>query len=136
MTSGRDGVGAVREAMERYVDATFRADVAAVQSTLHPEASMSGWLGNELLVGTFEPLFLGLGSRPPMAETGAPYKAEISFIVSSIEVSGRRDADRILVLRGHEFRQLLHLAARVRQVEDHEQDLRLAVISAARRTTQ
>lgn len=71
--------------MERYVDATFRADVEAVRRTFHPEASMSGWLGDELLVGTPEPFFLDLGSRPSMAETGAPYKAEIS----SIEVNGR-----------------------------------------------
>lgn len=85
MASKRDDVAAVREVMERYVDATFRADVDAVRSTFHPQASMSGWLGDELLVGTPEPFFIDIGSRQSMADAGAPYKAEIG----SIEVNGR-----------------------------------------------
>ncbi len=85
MTADGDDGGAVREVMQRYVDATFKADVAALRRTFHPEASMSGWLGDELLAGTPEPFFLDLVSRPSMADTRAPYVAEIS----SIEVSGR-----------------------------------------------
>lgn len=78
-------VSAVREVMERYVDATFRADVDALRTIFHPGASMTGYLGDDLLVGTPEPFFVDIGTRPSMAEAAAPYKAEIT----SIQVSGR-----------------------------------------------
>ncbi|MCZ7665272.1 MAG: nuclear transport factor 2 family protein [Thermoleophilia bacterium] len=85
MTPEQDDNQAVREVLERYVDATFRADVEAVRQTFHPGASMAGYLGDQLLVGTPEPFLTDVGSRPSMAESDAPYRAEIS----SIEVSGR-----------------------------------------------
>lgn len=85
MTADKDDVSAVRQVMERYVDATFRADVAALRGLFHPGASMTGYLGDDLLEGTPEPFFVDLGSRPSMAESAAPYKAEIS----SVDVSGR-----------------------------------------------
>ena len=85
MTSDDKDVSAVRDVMERYVDATFRADVDVLRSIFHPGASMSGYLGDDLLVGTPEPLLADIGSRPSMAESGAPYKADIS----AIDVSGR-----------------------------------------------
>jgi Putative lumazine-binding len=78
-------ISAVREVMERYVDANLRADVETLRRAFHPGASMCGFLGENLLVGTPEPFFADIGSRPSMEETGAPYKAEIS----SIQVSGR-----------------------------------------------
>jgi hypothetical protein len=81
-------VSAVRGVMERYIDATYRADVEVVRRTFHAEASMDGYLGEELLLGTPEPFFADIGSRPSMAESGAPYKAEIT----KIEVSGRAAA--------------------------------------------
>jgi hypothetical protein len=83
--SQENGAAAVREVMERYADATFRADVDALRSTFHPAASMAGYLGEELLMGTPEPFFDDMGSRPSMAESGAPYKAD----VSAIHVAGR-----------------------------------------------
>jgi len=85
MTPEEKDVSAVREVMERYVDATFRADVDAVRNTFHPGASMAGYLGEDLLVGTPGPFLTDIGSRPSMAESAAPYKADIS----SIHVSGR-----------------------------------------------
>ena len=66
-------------------DGTLRADIPQLQSVFHSQASMCGYLGPDLLLGGPEPFFADLGSRPPMADSGAPYKAEIS----SIEVNGR-----------------------------------------------
>ena len=85
MTFEVGDVSAVREVMQRYVDATFRADVVTLRNIFHPGASMTGYLGDDLLEGTPEPFFADLGSRPSMAESAAPYEAEIS----SIDVSGR-----------------------------------------------
>ncbi|MEI8189788.1 MAG: nuclear transport factor 2 family protein [candidate division NC10 bacterium] len=83
--SEENGEAAVRKVMEEYVDATFRADVGVLRSTFHPAACMAGYLGDELLVGTPEPFFDDMGSRPSMAESNAPYKAD----VSAIQVAGR-----------------------------------------------
>lgn len=80
-----DGPGAVRAVMERYAEAVYRADVATLRSLFHPQASMSGYLGEDLLVGTPEPFFTDLGSRPSMAESKHPYEGKIS----NVEVMGR-----------------------------------------------
>jgi hypothetical protein len=85
MTFQVGDVSAVREVMERYVDANLRADVETLRRSFHPGASMCGFLGEDLLVGTPEPFFADIGGHPSMEQTGAPYNAEIT----SIQVSGR-----------------------------------------------
>ena len=40
-----DDVAAVRAVVERYVDATYRAEIAQLRGTFHPGAAMSGLLG-------------------------------------------------------------------------------------------
>ena len=75
-----DGPGAVRAVMERYVEAVYRADIATLRELFHPQASMSGYLGDDLLIGTPEPFFLDLGSRPSMAESGHAYEGTISNV--------------------------------------------------------
>jgi len=84
-------VAAVRAVLERYVDATYRADVKSLRSTFHPEAVMAGYLGNDLIVGTPEPFFADVGSHPSMLETGAPYKADIA----DVHVAGRVASARL-----------------------------------------
>ena len=108
--------------MERYVQAVYLADVPTLRGLFHPRASMSGFLGDDLLVGTPEPFFDDLDGRPSMAEQGDPYEATII----GVEVMGRA-ATATLVERGFfgkfELRQLLPPAAHRWRVEDHEQDL-------------
>jgi Putative lumazine-binding len=81
-------VAAVRAVVERYVDATYRADIEQLRGTFHPGAAMAGYLGDDLLVGTPEPFFADMGSRPSMAGTDVAFKAEIT----SIQVAGRTAA--------------------------------------------
>ena len=52
---------------------------------------MAGYLGDELIVGSPEPFFSDIGSHPPMATTGAPYKADIA----DIHVAGRVASARV-----------------------------------------
>jgi hypothetical protein len=80
-----DGPGAVRTVMERYVEAVYTADVDALRELFHPQAVMTGYLGDDLLIGTPEPFFLDLAGRPSMAESGHAYEATIS----GVEVMGR-----------------------------------------------
>ncbi len=84
-------MAAVRAVLERYVDATYQADVDGLRSTFHPEALMAGYLGDELMVGSPEPFFADIGSNPSMAETGAPYKADIA----AVHVAGRVASARV-----------------------------------------
>ena len=83
-----DDVAAVRAVVERYVDATYRADIDQLRGTFHPGAAMSGYLGDNLLVGTPEPFFADMGSRPSMAGSDTAFKAQIT----SIQVAGRAAA--------------------------------------------
>ena len=46
---------------------------------------MTGYLGDQLIVGKPDAFFADIGSRPSMAETEAPYEAESK----AIQVSGR-----------------------------------------------
>lgn len=85
MTFEVSDVSAVREVMQGYVDANLQADVETLRRAFRPGASMCGFLGDDLLVGTPEPFFEDIGGHPSMADTGAPYNAQIT----SIQVSGR-----------------------------------------------
>ncbi len=71
--------------MKRYVDAVFHADVEVLQSLFHPQASMTGYLEDKLLVGTPEPFLADIRGHPPMADSGAPFRGDIS----DIQVVGR-----------------------------------------------
>jgi hypothetical protein len=103
-----DQLGAVRTTMERYVEAVYHADVAALRSLFHPHAAMTGYLGDELLIGTPEPFFADLSSRPSMADSGHPYEATIS----AVDAQGRA-ATATLVEHGffgiHSFVNYYHL---------------------------
>lgn len=78
-------ISQVREVLERYIDGTYRADTETLRSVFHPQARMTGYLGDTLLLGTPEPFLQDMASAPSMQETGAPYHAEIR----DLSVAGR-----------------------------------------------
>ncbi len=67
----------VRAVVQRYIDATYQADIPALKSCFHKDARMTGYLGDMLLLGTPDPFFEDMGSAPSMESKGDPYKAEI-----------------------------------------------------------
>ncbi len=79
---GDDGKSAVQAVMELYVDAVFNADVDTLRDLFHPEASMCGYLGDNLLIGTPEPFFQDLATHPSMAKNNDPFKGEISCVAA------------------------------------------------------
>jgi ketosteroid isomerase-like protein len=79
-----DTIQDVRDVVARYVDAVYTGDVAVLKECFHPAAVMSGYLGDELLVGGPERFFEDIASTPSMESTGAPYSAE----TVSVEVAG------------------------------------------------
>jgi hypothetical protein len=76
----RDDEVAVRQLLERFVDATYRGDVSVLRSSFHEKASMNGYLGSELLLGTPEPFYADIESHPSMADSGAPFEAQIEIV--------------------------------------------------------
>jgi hypothetical protein len=82
---------AVREVVERYVDAVFRADVAELRACFHPTAAMTGYLGDDLLAAGPQPFFEDVARTSSMQSMNAPYEAE----VVSVEVVGDAAAVRL-----------------------------------------
>ena len=64
---------------------------------------------------------------PSMEATGAPYTAEILDIHASPRCASLRFKEKTGFFGGHQFRQLLPSAQDRRGVEDHHQDLRIAL---------
>lgn len=75
---------AVKKLLERYFDAVYRADVDELKAIFHPEASMNGFLGDTMLVGSPEPFFADLSSKPSMAQE----KTDCRAVITSIRVTG------------------------------------------------
>ena len=86
----RDLSGA-REVLEKYINATYSADVDSLRRLFHPAALMTGYLAGGLVVGDPEPFFADLERHPAMAESGAPYEARIE----DIHVGGRIASARL-----------------------------------------
>ena len=74
----------VRKVLERYMQGTYTADIPLLESVFHPQAWMTGFLGEQLLLGTPVPFLDDMASQPSMKELGQPYKAEIR----DLEVNG------------------------------------------------
>jgi hypothetical protein len=81
---------AVRQVMERYVEAVFKADVATLRELFHPAAEMSGYLGDLLIAGSPDPFLVDVGGRQSMEAAGAPYEAEILDIHASARTASLR----------------------------------------------
>ena len=70
----------VREVIQRYITGTYQADVEMLAGVFHPQAHMTGYLGDNLLLGTPEPFLQDMGSAPSMASQKDAYQAEIESI--------------------------------------------------------
>lgn len=72
-----------RAVIDEYVAASAARDVDRLKSIFHPQALMSGYLGDQSLIGSPQPFFDAVQHAPPGAKNG--YRAEIT----QIEVTGR-----------------------------------------------
>lgn len=79
-----NAVEKVREVLDRYIKGTYTADIPMLESVFHKEARMTGYLGDQLLIGTPAPFIEDMGSQASMKEQGHPYQAE----VRDVEVNG------------------------------------------------
>lgn len=84
---------AVKALMERYFDAVYRADIPMLKTIFHENASMNGYLGPDMLVGSPEPFFADLSSKPSMAQE----KTDCRYVIKSLQVTGNIAAVTLLV---------------------------------------
>ena len=70
----------VRAVVNDYVSGTYEADIGKLRGTFNDNASMYGYLGEQLIEGTPEPFFEDVGSKPSLRESGAAYKATIESV--------------------------------------------------------
>ena len=75
---------AVRQVIHKYIDGTYQGDVKSLKDCFHPQAVMNGYLQGQLITGGPEPFFADIASKPSFADSGIPYKGEIS----SVDVAG------------------------------------------------
>ena len=68
----------VREAIARYIKATYEADVKGLRVLFYSNASMHGYLGDKLITGTPEPFFRDMTNMPSLKSTGIDYQAKIT----------------------------------------------------------
>ena len=76
---------AVKKLVERYFRAVYEADIAKLKTIFHEKAAMNGYLGENLLIGTPEPFFADLASKPSMAES----KTDCRCVIKHLAVTGQ-----------------------------------------------
>lgn len=67
----------VEKVIDAYIKGTYTADIDLLQSVFHEKARMTGYLGNELLIGDPQPFIEDIGSQASMESNGDPYESEI-----------------------------------------------------------
>lgn len=77
----------VEEVIDAYIKGTFTADTALLKEVFHPDAIMTGYLGEDLLLGTPQPFIEDIGSQPSMESLGHPYQAEVTAKVITGQIA-------------------------------------------------
>lgn len=70
----------VKEVIENYIKGTYEADISLLKNVFHEKARMSGYLGDELIIGGPEPFYEDLKSHPSMKENKDKYVPIITYI--------------------------------------------------------
>lgn len=63
-----------------YFDAVGNADIARLKTIFHEKASMNGYLGSDMVIGTPEIFFADLSSKPSMKSEGTDCRMVIKHI--------------------------------------------------------
>ena len=74
-------IEAVKAVIQNYSDGTYNRDLALLKSAFHPEAIMTGFRGDDLLLGSPAPFFDRIESEPAFKESGVDFRSEITSIV-------------------------------------------------------
>lgn len=84
---------AVRQVMEIYFDAVYRADIDTLKTLFHEKAAMYGYLGPNMLAGTPQPFLDDIGGKPSMLVQGIDCRC----VIRHLTVTGRIASVTLLV---------------------------------------
>lgn len=83
----------VTELLASYMDAVYRADVETLRGIFHENASMNGFLGEDMVIGTPEIFYADLQSKPSMKESSI----QCDYVITDLEITGGIGQAAILV---------------------------------------
>lgn len=66
--------------LNRYFTAVYEADIDTLQTIFHQDASMNGFLGPDMVIGTPQIFYDDLTSKPSMKESDTKCECEIKEI--------------------------------------------------------
>ncbi len=69
---------AVEAVLNNYMEGTYSGDVELLRSVFHPDAIMTGYMGDQLMIGDPNPFFEDIGSNPSMESQGTKYEGKIT----------------------------------------------------------
>ncbi|WP_290770785.1 nuclear transport factor 2 family protein [Anaerofustis sp.] len=75
---------AIEQLVEKYFNAVYAADIDTLKKIFHEKAGMSGYLGEDVIVGTPEIFYEDLSSKPSMKSENIDCKC----VISDLEVIG------------------------------------------------
>lgn len=68
----------IEAVLNNYMNGTFNSDLELLKSVFHPDAIMTGYMGDQLIIGDPTPFLEDIGSKPSMSSQGMDYKGEIT----------------------------------------------------------
>lgn len=97
----------IRQAVNYYIDGLREGSVEILKQAFHEQATMCGYLGEDLLVVPIEGLYDFVAAHPAPAQSGEPFSAEIV----SLEVAGSVATAKIAEksYQGFNFSTFFHL---------------------------
>lgn len=84
---------AIKNLLDEYFAAVYRADIDKLKTIFHPTAGMYGYLGENVVAGTPQIFYDDLASKKSMAED----KIDCKCVIESIAVCGGIATAQILV---------------------------------------
>lgn len=97
----------IRRAINFYIEGLRAGSVETLKEAFHEQATMCGWLGDDLIVVPIQGLYDFVSSHDAPAKSGEPFEASIA----AIEVAGTVASARIIEksYQGFDFTTLFHL---------------------------
>lgn len=105
-----DNYEQVLTVLNNYMKGTYMSNVPLLRSLFHKDAHMTGYLGDDLLIGIPEPFFTDMAQGQSMKVMGCPYKGQVVSLSVNDRIASavvREDGFRGSVTLENHF-QLLH----------------------------
>lgn len=97
----------VKAVLEAYFDGCYRGDVPALRALFAPHAVMNGYLDGQWLLGSPEPFFSDVASKPPLSSGQQSFDCTIDSLAIVGDIAAAEVTER--GFGPYDFRDLFHL---------------------------